>query len=380
MPTDTGGDDDDFGVMGTANLVIPVSGTYEIGFRSDDGMSLQIVGQEWGEIVSNATGTGSIDGDTIVCDCLTGNSRTVATINLDAGTYEMVAVGFERGGGAYFEVFGAQSGSPFYAIIAKGTQDEIITVGPGGIPWVGPAQPTPTIFDVSLTDTEVMIDFTTPTPDSEHVLQESPTMETASWVESEATLEVLDGIENGFRFTTARPAAAENYYRIAVLPPPPFYSEDFESGAEGWVSNTTAGDTEWELGTPNVDNLMEAHSGENVYGTNLDGPYGNLVSASLRSPVIDLTDLGRPKLSFWYFNDTTFEAEGVQLRILDESGSPLFVREEIFWGTTPGWTQFEFTIPAEQRGIPIILEWLLLTDGDEPNGNGFYLDDVVVDD
>ncbi len=378
MPTDGGGDDNDFAVSGTATLVIPVTGSYEIGFQSDDGMEVRIVGQEWGEIIENATGSGEIDGDAIRCDCLTGNSRTVATINLEAGTYEIEAIYFERGGGAYGEVFGRIAGSPNYSIITRNGADSPLVIEPGGLAWVGEPIPAPDIYAYEHIDGNVAISFTTPNPDSDHILEQS--LDLVQWGPADnANLAMLAG-DAGFQFTATQPADPAAYFRIGILPPPPPFSEDFESGAEGWVATTLQGDTMWELGTPAVDGLAAARSGDNAYGTDLDGPYGNDAAASLRSPVIDLTEIARPKLSFWYYVDATEEAEGVQLKILDEGGNDLWVREEIFWGTSPGWEQFSQTIPSDARGQKIIIEWLLLTDGGEPNGSGFYIDDVVVDD
>jgi hypothetical protein len=166
------------------------------------------------------------------------------------------------------------------------------------------------------------------------------------------------------------------------LPPRPIlYSEDFESGAEGWETIASAGETHWEHGAPNSPKLTAAHSGKHVYGTDLDAPYTNDVVASLRSPLIDLSDAVRPRLSFWYFVDTTFMVDGVQLRILDEKGILIWKNEveDNFWGTTEEWTEFNMPIPSEASDRKIKLEWLLLSDDSEPNGDGFFLDDVVVD-
>ena len=120
--------------------------------------------------------------------------------------------------------------------------------------------------------------------------------------------------------------------------------------------------------------MKTAHSGDHVYGTDLDAPYANEITATLRSPMIDLTDSVSRRLSFWYFVDTVAQGvEGVQFTILSESGVMLF-REENFWGTSDDWAQFSMLFPVTER---IRLEWLLLTDGMEPNGAGFFLDDVM---
>ena len=50
---------------------------------------------------------------------LTGNSNTIASIDLEAGSYDIEFIGFERGGGAYFEVFGIGAGGPSPVLLAK---------------------------------------------------------------------------------------------------------------------------------------------------------------------------------------------------------------------------------------------------------------------
>ncbi|MGY8687599.1 MAG: hypothetical protein ACKVHP_07685, partial [Verrucomicrobiales bacterium] len=133
------------------------------------------------------------------------------------------------------------------------------------------------------------------------------------------------------------------------------------------------------LGTPNAGGLTTAASGTSAWGTAIAGNYGPGTVASLQSPVIDLAGVIRPKLSFNYFIDSTLEAEGGQLRFLDEAGEVLFTRQEIFSGQTDTWTPFVLTLPREVRDLKIIVEFRFLSDGDGAVGAGWYIDDVVVD-
>ena len=135
----------------------------------------------------------------------------------------------------------------------------------------------------------------------------------------------------------------------------------------------------WELGQPRARELMVAHSGVQAYGTDLDAPYADGATIALRSPVIDLTGELRPELSFWYFVDVTEGQEGVQVNYLDEAGTVLVGIDEIFWTKTDGWTLYEETIPEVARGRKIMIEWLFRSDGESPNGQGFFLDDVMID-
>ena len=120
FPGNTDADDDDFGIRATATLVIPTTGEYQLGFRGDDGGQLTVAGQAFKEILaSNVPDNAMIDGDTLVADVPTGNSNTVASIDLEAGTYDIEFVAFERGGGAYFEVYGIGTGGPGGVLLRK---------------------------------------------------------------------------------------------------------------------------------------------------------------------------------------------------------------------------------------------------------------------
>ncbi len=121
FPNDTEADDDDFAMRATAQLVIPVAGTYHFGFQGDDGGYLQIEGQTWDSIVSTTGAAGVINGDRIDFNALTGDSRTVGAITLNAGTYTIRTLFWERGGGGFHWVFGGPPSTPWYApIMANG--------------------------------------------------------------------------------------------------------------------------------------------------------------------------------------------------------------------------------------------------------------------
>lgn len=115
-PAGNGIDDNNFGIDVIGTLNIPASGTYYIGFNSDDGASLQIVGQNWKGIVSDGTGHAAIAGDTLSNDWPTGWSYTVGEIDLLAGSYDFALTFFEWGGGGFFEMFGGTVPGVYYVI------------------------------------------------------------------------------------------------------------------------------------------------------------------------------------------------------------------------------------------------------------------------
>jgi hypothetical protein len=120
FPKNTTADDDNFALRANATLVVPATGTYVIGFNSDDGAYVRITGQTFTEIIANTTGLSVIDNDSVTCDCLTGDSNTRATISLAAGEYPIEAGMFDQTGGGYLRVVGGAEGSPRLDVLAAG--------------------------------------------------------------------------------------------------------------------------------------------------------------------------------------------------------------------------------------------------------------------
>jgi len=134
FPKNTPADDDDFALRATAKLVVPKTGSYVIGFNSDDGAYVKISGQTFTEILVNATGLSILEGagDQVTCDCLTADSNTQSVVQLAQGTYDIEAGMFERGGGAYLSVRAAEAGSPVLPLLAKNGAGTI-TIPAGGL-------------------------------------------------------------------------------------------------------------------------------------------------------------------------------------------------------------------------------------------------------
>lgn len=125
--------EDNFAFMAEGKLVIPVTGTYYIGFESDDGAALQIMGQAWLEVVENWTGQGKIDpldSSWLMADVWTGNSHTVGRINLAAGEYDFKFVSYEGGGGAFATVFGSTDRA-LYDVISGDARNLHYSLAPG---------------------------------------------------------------------------------------------------------------------------------------------------------------------------------------------------------------------------------------------------------
>ncbi|HUF64191.1 MAG TPA: PA14 domain-containing protein [Verrucomicrobiales bacterium] len=380
FPNDTPENDNHFAVEATALLVIPETAVYWIGFQSDDGAKLQIEGQNFEEIVADATGTAFGAGTgTLTCDCLTGNSRTLGQITLAEGVYPIRVVMFEAAFGSYLEVFGAEAGSPtLFPIARNGAGTRTVNRGlslatPGGDIRIIDFQRAPSGGPAEIRWTSI--------PGRIYEVQVSSEARPDTWSALVSGYPEDGATETETSYTDSDPEGAIRFYRVALLPPAPVFTEDFESGAEGWLAGARpedGGTTVWELGVPGS-GPGAAHSGMNVYGTNLDGPYGNLSRIFLRSPLIDLRDRARATLEFWHFLEAD-APEGGQVNLLAEDGRVLRAQLLIFTGesSTAGWRKAVLRLPGEALGQAVRIEFEFLSDDAEPNGDGWYLDDVLV--
>jgi hypothetical protein len=106
FPWDTPADDNNKALFGVATLVIPADTTIGLGFQGDDGSRLTVSNQTWNTPLLEAVNVNSvIAGDSIEHNVGTGNSRTVGSITLPAGSYPLSILYWEGGGGSYLDVF-----------------------------------------------------------------------------------------------------------------------------------------------------------------------------------------------------------------------------------------------------------------------------------
>lgn len=156
------------------------------------------------------------------------------------------------------------------------------------------------------------------------------------------------------------------FYKFRTLKPvtPPWF-DDLESSDEGWAvyndESIFVGDDDegggglsasgWSFGTPVNQFGVDAHSGENCWGTNLGGQSVDFAITDLISPVISLVGGNRARLTFWHqfdfsppddgsgdeFGDLNIEA--AQVGLSTDNGAtwrPLYANEE---ESTDGWVQ-----------------------------------------
>ena len=158
------------------------------------------------------------------------------------------------------------------------------------------------------------------------------------------------------------------------------FLDDLEGDVTGWV---TEGDgTSWEHGSPSAPGPDSAFSGSNVFATDLDAPYSPGTFASLRSPVIDLTEVNQSRslyLSFRYFLDTEFESDGAIVNILDDAGGILNADAAILFGSQPFWSGIAIPLGNEIAGQKIRIEFNFFSDFLESESTGLIIDDLAIE-
>ncbi len=219
-----------------------------------------------------------------------------------------------------------------------------------------------------------------------YAIQTSSSMQSDSWA---TVVNSIVGEEDGVNTEVfpVDPGAAQVFVRIA---PGNVFLDDFESGAEGWTLGTLkepfpdGGNTTWDLGTPTNVGPESAHSGSNVYATNIDAVYGAFSNITLTTPEIDLTAVERGFFSFWHVIDTSGE-EGGQVRVLNEAGE-VIAFSEVYTGSNGDWEEVAISLlrfgdtRASIVGQKVRFEFRFLSDDvTEGDGAGWYVDDVRID-
>jgi bacillopeptidase F len=164
----------------------------------------------------------------------------------------------------------------------------------------------------------------------------------------------------------------------SVVPnlPTTLFFDDFESGVGGWTHSGT-GD-EWELGTP-TNGPAAAHSGANLWATDLDSNYESSSNYSLVSPVIDLTGKACAALTFWHWYEieTSWDKGFVEI---SRDGGATWVQLANYSHSTNGksWSQAVIGLNSYVGG-PVQIRFRLTSDS-SVNKQGWYVDDVRVTD
>ncbi|TYS69108.1 S8 family serine peptidase [Sutcliffiella horikoshii] len=149
------------------------------------------------------------------------------------------------------------------------------------------------------------------------------------------------------------------------------YSTDFETDPVGWYS--FGAENTWQWGVPSA-GPAEANSGEKVYGTNLEGNYGNRANMTLVMPPIDLPEDSGAYLQFmnWFNLETRYDFGHVFVSTDQENWTQLLR----FDGISESWTAREVDLSA-YAGQRIYIGFNVTTDGSVVR-TGWYIDDVAL--
>jgi bacillopeptidase F len=155
------------------------------------------------------------------------------------------------------------------------------------------------------------------------------------------------------------------------------FNDDMESGAGSWT-HSGAGDS-WQWGAP-TSGPGSAHSGSNVWATNLSGNYPNSHNASLITPPLSLAGLSSASLQFahWYSMEKDFDTAKVEISTNGGSSWTQLARytSPDYSGTPVGWETPVIDLSAFV-GQTVQIRFRLQSDG-SVNYAGWYLDDVRV--
>ena len=173
-----------------------------------------------------------------------------------------------------------------------------------------------------------------------------------------------------------------DYQNVNPAPVETLFSEDFENGPVGWTHGGSQ--DEWELGTPTF-GPASAHSGQNCWGTNLDGPYANNDDCWLQSPRIDLSRLASANLSFWIWNSVQdlyaydpvwveISSDGTTFRQLTNGMGG--VNDDPVIPSTGGWHHLVLDL-VQYLGDTVRLRFRFWSDGSVVFA-GSYIDDVRI--
>ncbi len=155
----------------------------------------------------------------------------------------------------------------------------------------------------------------------------------------------------------------------------PVHSEDFEADNGGYSGS---GSTSWEWGVP-TSGPGSAHSGNNVWATNLDGDYNIFENGYATAPAIDLSAyVGQElRLSWWQYIHTEAGYDFASVEISSNGGGSWSEVYKVSGEVTTEWTEVTMPLDASYAVSNFRVRFRLRSDS-YLNFPGFYVDDVTV--
>jgi len=152
------------------------------------------------------------------------------------------------------------------------------------------------------------------------------------------------------------------------------YSEDFEASDGGFTTGET---TSFEWGEP-TSGPGVAHSGTNVWATNLAGLYNPNENGYITSPLIDLSSLsdGPFSLSWWQFLETEKNWDYARVEVSNDGGSSFTTVLDMSGKYSMNWTKQVIELDSSYAVENFVIRFKLDSDY-AVQFEGFYIDDVM---
>ncbi|WP_052345869.1 S8 family peptidase [Paucisalibacillus sp. EB02] len=154
------------------------------------------------------------------------------------------------------------------------------------------------------------------------------------------------------------------------------YFDDFEANPVGWQH--LGSNNVWEWGTPES-GPGEAYSGENLFATNLAGPYASSMDAHLVMPPIDVPADEDSYLQFKSWHNFEISSTGRAYdygNLVISTDLENWTTLDEFVGASNGWSNIEADL-RDYQGQRVYIGFYTYSDGSVTR-DGWYIDDVAL--
>jgi hypothetical protein len=157
------------------------------------------------------------------------------------------------------------------------------------------------------------------------------------------------------------------------------YSEDFENAGAAplcWTNTSTTGEL-WLFATSSIGHSApNDHTGGGYFATVDDSESPHSTDVTLTTPLIDVSSLAVPQLSFWLYSDEEGSGLSMTLNIDVWDGAAWNVAFSSFTGDTVLWEQQFVNLAALTITGPIQVKFI----ADETSSGTSFYDDISIDD
>jgi hypothetical protein len=172
------------------------------------------------------------------------------------------------------------------------------------------------------------------------------------------------------------------YTFLTLTPLSPPWTDNLESGEGSWlVFDNDLTDSSWELGVPQNNRGVTAHSPVNAWGSNLRSQPSGLAETWLISPPVFLAEGSQPTLRFWHnFNMLDLEEDvlegGVVQLITNAATLPIDLRA--YTNSTAGWEEQVLDLSPHAGKLVYVVWYYLLMSLQDASRLGWLVDDVSI--